>query len=163
MEVVSLPSPTAYLTRSHTQPLNAAVSSSTAGHRAKTSFGGASAATRNANMSTHVSHQSSNHSIQSSQPSSRSSDATQGTSHSTLFSAPHLPPGAASMANGEVTATDNVMNSVADASSSLFQICVSLRQRLLGVPGFREWLEEEEEEADDDTDPVTLLWRTFRR
>ncbi|KAK0310352.1 Guanine nucleotide exchange factor for Cdc42p [Friedmanniomyces endolithicus] len=163
MEVVSLPSPTAYLTRSHTQPLNAAVSSSAAGHRAKTSFGGASAANRNANMSTHVSHQSSNHSIQSSQPSSRSSDATQGTSHSTLFSAPHLPPGAAAMANGEVTATDNVMNSVADASSSLFQICVSLRQRLLGVPGFREWLEEEEEEADDDTDPVTLLWRTFRR
>lgn len=55
------------------------------------------------------------------------------------------------------------MNSVADASSSLFQICVALRQRLLGVPGFSESLAEEEEEADDDTDPVTLLWRTFRR
>lgn len=58
---------------------------------------------------------------------------------------------------------DNIMNSVADASSSLFQICVALRQRLLGVPGFSESLLEEEEEADEDTDPVTLLWRTFRR
>lgn len=55
------------------------------------------------------------------------------------------------------------MNSVADASSSLFQICVALRQRLLGVPGFSDFLEAEEEDADDDTDPVTLLWRTFRR
>lgn len=63
----------------------------------------------------------------------------------------------------EVTATDNVMNTVADASSSLFQICVTLRQRLHGVPGFSESLDEEERAADEDTDPVTLLWRTFRR
>ncbi|TKA65253.1 hypothetical protein B0A55_11383 [Friedmanniomyces simplex] len=165
MEVASLPSPTAYLARSHTQPLNGGLSFSAAGHRAKASLGGAAAAagSRDGTMSTHVSLQSSNHSIQSSQPSSRSSDATQGTTHSTLFSAPPLPAGAAALGSGEVTATDNVMNSVADASSSLFQICVSSRQRLLGVPGFREWLEDEEEEADDDTDPVTLLWRTFRR
>jgi cell division control protein 24 len=65
--------------------------------------------------------------------------------------------------NGDVMPTNNIMNSVADASSSLFQICVALRQRLLGVPGFNESLLEEEEEADEDTDPVTLLWRTFRR
>ena len=63
----------------------------------------------------------------------------------------------------DVSPNDNIMNSVADASSSLFQICVALRQRLLGVPGFSESLIEEEEEADDDTDPVTLLWRTFCR
>lgn len=69
----------------------------------------------------------------------------------------------ATATNGDVTATDNVMNTVADASSSLFQICVTLRQRLQGVPGFSESLLEEEEDADDDTDPVTLLWRTFRR
>ncbi|KAK5111378.1 hypothetical protein LTR62_005219 [Meristemomyces frigidus] len=106
-------------------------------------------------------HTSSSYSIQS-QPSSRSSDGTQGTSHSTLF-APPLPAGAAALANGDVTATDNIMNSVADASSSLFQICVSLRRRLMGVDRFRDWLESEEEAADDDTDPVTLLWRTFRR
>lgn len=63
----------------------------------------------------------------------------------------------------DVKPTDNIMNSVADASSSLFQICVALRQRLLGVPGFNECLLDEEESCDDDTDPVTLLWRTFRR
>ncbi|KXS99492.1 hypothetical protein AC578_3758 [Pseudocercospora eumusae] len=114
-------------------------------------------------------HTSSNYSIQS-QPSSRSSDTTQGTSHSTLFPPPPLPntsptaAGGGGMANSDgVTPTNNIMNSVADASSSLFQICVALRQRLLGVPGFHDALQEEEDEADEDTDPVTLLWRTFRR
>lgn len=63
----------------------------------------------------------------------------------------------------DVAPTDNIMNSVADASSSLFQICVSLRQRLVGVPDFEDFLLEEEEYADQDTDPVTVLWRTFRR
>ncbi|KAK5735096.1 Guanine nucleotide exchange factor for Cdc42p [Elasticomyces elasticus] len=172
MEVASLSSPLIYLSRSQTQPA-AFPGSGGPGHRAKTSFG-AAFGSRDSNMTkdggkdggmnNHISHQSSNHSIQSSQPSSRSSDATQGTTHSTLFSTPPpLPAGAAALASGEVTATDNVMNSVADASSSLFQICVSLRQRLMGAPGFPEWLEEEESAADDDTDPVTLLWRTFRR
>ena len=115
-------------------------------------------------------HTSSNYSIQS-QPSSRSSDTTQGTAHSTLFPPPPpMPSNAGAVAaagqpagDSDVTATNNVMNTVADASSSLFQICVSLRQRLHGVPGFSESLLEEEEDADEDTDPVTLLWRTFRR
>lgn len=112
--------------------------------------------------------QPSNYSIQS-QPSSRSSDTTDGTAHSTLFPAPLpvnglVPPTGVGMHNAnDVAPTDNIMNSVADASSSLFQICVSLRQRLLGVPGFSHSLLEEEEYADHDTDPVTLLWRTFRR
>ena len=113
-------------------------------------------------------HTSSNYSIKS-QPSSRSSDTTQGTAHSTLFPPP--PPIPTTMNSGgggppnanDVTATANIMNSVADASSSLFQICVSLRQRLMGVPGFSDALIEEEEDADEDTDPVTVLWRTFRR
>ena len=78
-----------------------------------------------------------------------------------------MPSNAAAVAaaqNGDLIApTGNVMNSVADASSSLFQICVSLKQRLHGVPGFSDSILEEEEDADDDTDPVTLLWRTFRR
>ena len=109
----------------------------------------------------------SNYSLQS-QPSSRSSDATAGTAHSTLFQ-PAQPPNlpghmsGTTVNGGDVAPTDNIMNSVADASSSLFQVCVSLRQRLYGVPGFREVLEEEEESADEDTDPVTLLWRTFRK
>ena len=111
-------------------------------------------------------HTGSNYSLQS-QHSSRSSDATAGTAHSTLFQAsPTSVPGQMSgtMTNGgDVAPMDSVMNSVADASSSLFQVCVSLRQRLYGVPGFREILEEEEDNADEDTDPVTLLWRTFRK
>lgn len=146
--------------------------------------------TQSANMAGHVvnnslvnsqAHTSSSYSIQSqslSGQSSRSSDTTQGTAQSTLFPPPHPPPmpmpvgGAAGAGGGgqqqqqnggDVTATDNVMNTVADASSSLFQICVTLRQRLHGVPGFSESLYEEEEDADEDTDPVTLLWRTFRR
>jgi len=31
------------------------------------------------------------------------------------------------------------------------------------LPDFEQILSEEEEDADDDTDPVTLLWRTLRR
>lgn len=106
--------------------------------------------------------QSSNHSMSTS---SRSSDGTQHTSASSLWPPP-LPPNASAVASvnsNDVMPTDNIMNSVADASSSLFQICVALRQRLLGVPGFNESLLEEEQDADEDTDPVTLLWRTFRR
>lgn len=108
-------------------------------------------------------HTSSNYSMQS-QPSSRSSDTTQGTAHSTLFPPP-MPSNAGAIASngGDVTATDNIMNTVADANSSLFQICVNLRQRLLGVPGFQRCLEEVEEDAEDDVDPVTVLWRTFRQ
>ena len=88
-------------------------------------------------------HTSSNHSIQS-QPSSWASDTTQGTTHSTLFNVPNtsnpaMPPASAGTPhNGDVAPSENIMNSVADASSSLFQICVSLRQRLLGVPGFND-------------------------
>nr|POE47006.1 rho guanine nucleotide exchange factor scd1 [Quercus suber] len=111
-------------------------------------------------------HTSSNYSMQS-QPSSRSSDGTQGTTHSTLFPPPPPMPSTGVHAmpppHGDVTATDNIMNMVANAESSLFQICVSLRQRLMGVPGFSDSLLEEEDDADEDTDPVTLLWRTFRR
>jgi len=64
-----------------------------------------------------------------------------------------------------VGASNNVINKVGDRETSLFQICVNLRNRLRGVPGFEEQLlEVEDEELDEeDTDPVTLLWRTFRR
>lgn len=37
------------------------------------------------------------------------------------------------------------------------------RMRLVTVPGFEEILLEEENGADDDTDPVSLLWRTYRK
>ena len=132
-------------------------------------------------------HTSSNYSIQSQRSTgtgSRSSDTTQGTAHSTLFTppVPQMPRdaaagqmsgggGAGSNGNagggdggaGDVTATNNVMNSVADASSSLFQICVTLRERLQVVPGVPEAIQEEQDNTGDDWDPVTVLWRTFMR
>lgn len=114
-------------------------------------------------------HTSSNHSFQS-QPSSRNSDTTQGTTTSTLFPPPPLPtagamnPTSGGVPNGgDVAPTVNIMNSVGDAKQSLFQKCVATRTRLSSVPEFQDYLLEEEDEAGEDTDPVTLLWRTFRR
>lgn len=42
--------------------------------------------------------------------------------------------------NGQVVATNNIINQRADASRSLYQICVSLKQRLAQVPGFEQYL-----------------------
>ena len=44
--------------------------------------------------------------------------------------------------NGQVVATANIINQKADASRSLYQICVSLKQRFALVPGFEPWLEQ---------------------
>ena len=102
-----------------------------------------------------------------SQPSSlRSSDSTQtqNTSQSTLFNAPPLPTGTPPVnGGGPVVADNNVLNKRADKEASLFQTSMKLRRRLKGVPGLEEILVQEEEESDEDTDVVTLLWRTFRR
>ena len=115
---------------------------------------------------------SSQYSIQSQHSSQRSSDTTQATSTSTLF-APTSGSQAtlingygnngSNIASTPIVSNDNVLNRVADKGTSLFQICLSLRQRLLRVPNFEHYLREEEEQADEDTDPVTLLWRTFRK
>ncbi|TKX23303.1 Rho guanine nucleotide exchange factor scd1 [Elsinoe australis] len=124
------------------------------GHTKLHSAGGPSLARQQA-------HTSSSYSIQSHQ-SSRLSDATtltQQTSASTLFP----PPSAQTPDPNHVRPQQNVMNQVGEKEQSLFQICLILRQRLSGVPGFDGILEEEEQSADEDTDPVTLLWRTFRR
>ena len=101
------------------------------------------------------------------------SDSTRGTSASTLFAPPHpsnasraafAPPGPGTPApDVEVTLTDSVLNMRGDGSTSLFQVCSVLRRRLHAVPAVHESLVEEEKNADDDTDPVTLLWRTFRK
>ncbi|PNY30064.1 Rho guanine nucleotide exchange factor scd1 [Tolypocladium capitatum] len=58
---------------------------------------------------------------------------------------------------GPVMATSNIINQKADASRSLYQICVSLKQRLAQVPGFDPFLEQL-----DPTDPVDPLWNLFR-
>ncbi|KJZ79712.1 hypothetical protein HIM_01181 [Hirsutella minnesotensis 3608] len=58
---------------------------------------------------------------------------------------------------GPVIATANIINQKADASRSLYQICISLKQRLAQVPGFEPFLEQL-----DPNDPVDPLWNLFR-
>ncbi|KXH48430.1 CDC24 Calponin [Colletotrichum simmondsii] len=58
---------------------------------------------------------------------------------------------------GPVQATANIINQKADASRSLYQICMSLKQRLSQVPGFDPYLQEL-----DPNDPVESLWALFR-
>lgn len=66
--------------------------------------------------------------------------------------------------NGPVVATSNIINQKADASRSLYQICVSLKQRLAKVPGFDAYLDQLEEMANDPEDggPVGSLWKLLR-
>lgn len=99
--------------------------------------------------------------------SARDTQGTNATSSSTLFG--HPPPAFPTLATpvngGPVEASDNVLNKRADKDTSLFQRCLTLQMRLRAISGFERWLNEEEVRADDDepVDPVTLLWRTFRR
>jgi cell division control protein 24 len=92
----------------------------------------------------------------------RDTQSTQSTTSSTLFNQP-LFPSSTPVNGGPVEASNNVLNKRADKETSLFQRCLNLQMRLRLIPGFDRWLDEEEVNADDDADPVTLLWRTFRR
>lgn len=58
---------------------------------------------------------------------------------------------------GPVTATGNIINQKADASRSLYQMCITLKQRLALVPGFEPLLQQL-----DPYDPVDPLWNLFR-
>jgi cell division control protein 24 len=95
--------------------------------------------------------------------SARDTQSTQATSSSTLFGHPPSFTSSTPVNGGPVEASDNVLNKRADKDTSLFQRCLQLQMRLRLIPGFEEWMTEEEGKADDDADPVTLLWRTFRR
>jgi cell division control protein 24 len=65
---------------------------------------------------------------------------------------------------GPVQATNNIINQRADASRSLYQICVNLRQRLAQVPGFDAHLNDSDDEDEgEDMDPVSSLWRCLRK
>lgn len=65
---------------------------------------------------------------------------------------------------GIVVATNNIINQRADASRSLYQICVNLKQRLAQVPGFASHLNDtDNEEEGEDMDPVSSLWRCLRK
>jgi cell division control protein 24 len=58
---------------------------------------------------------------------------------------------------GPVMATSNIINQKADASRSLYQICITLKQRLALVPDFEPYLQQL-----DPYDPVDPLWSLFR-
>ncbi|KAI9675498.1 MAG: hypothetical protein M1829_003302 [Trizodia sp. TS-e1964] len=63
-------------------------------------------------------------------------------------------------------ASDNIVNQRADSSKSLYQICLTLRQRLNNVPGFEPHLKETQEEdvtEHEQIDPVMSLWRCFKK
>ena len=99
--------------------------------------------------------------------SARDTSGTNATSSSTLFQPPPVFPTLATtpVNGGPVEASESVLNKRADKDTSLFQRCLTLQMRLRAIPGFERWLLEEEDRADDDepVDPVTLLWRTFRK
>ena len=60
-------------------------------------------------------------------------------------------------------ATANIINQQADASRSLYQICVALRQRLAQLPGFEPYLENlDDQNGADDDGPVESLWNLLR-
>jgi len=62
--------------------------------------------------------------------------------------------------HGPIPDKNNIIN-VRDGES-LYQICVKLRRRLSGVPGFRPYLDELEQREADGSDPVSSLWQCFR-
>lgn len=88
-------------------------------------------------------------------PSTNSTTSLNSLSSSTTFATP---------TNGQVVATNNIINQRADASRSLYQICVSLKQRLATVPGFEEYMVQLEEMAADmdEGGPVESLWKLLR-
>ncbi len=88
-------------------------------------------------------------------PTTNSSTSVNSLSTATTISAP---------SNGQVIATSNIINQRADASRSLYQICVSLKQRLAKVPGFERYMEELEMMAEDPDEggPVESLWKLLR-
>ncbi|KAF2434637.1 hypothetical protein EJ08DRAFT_474127 [Tothia fuscella] len=95
----------------------------------------------------------------------RSSDST-ATGQSTLFPTPSNTSTAPAVNNGPVLANNNVLNQRADKDTSLFQICLNLRERLRGIPECNDALVQEEEDGaahNEEPDPVTLIWRTFRQ
>ncbi|KAI8964720.1 Pleckstrin homology domain-containing protein [Daldinia sp. FL1419] len=63
--------------------------------------------------------------------------------------------------NGNVVATTNIINQRADASRSLYQICIALKQRLTRVPGFEVHLDGLPPNHNEDG-PVESLWNLLR-
>ncbi|KAF8856849.1 hypothetical protein BDZ45DRAFT_745029 [Acephala macrosclerotiorum] len=117
--------------------------------------------TRSAGLSQTMSHSS--RSSQLSGSTAFSSSST--TSLSSMTSSATLVPQTPMPTNGgPVVATNNIINQRADASRSLYQICVNLRQRLAQVPNFNTHLNDSDDEDEgEDMDPVSSLWRCLRK
>jgi cell division control protein 24 len=118
--------------------------------------------TRNTNTSLPGLSQTMSHASRSSQVSGSTAYASSSsTSLSSMTSSATLVPPAN---GGTVVATNNIINQRADASRSLYQICVNLRQRLSQVPGFDAYLHDtDDEDEGEDMDPVSSLWRYLRK
>ncbi|KAG9239713.1 BcCDC24, RhoGEF protein [Amylocarpus encephaloides] len=116
-------------------------------------------------LSQTMSHNSSSRSSQMSAPSTTfSSSSTTSLSTMSSSSTPVPSTTAPSLTGGPVQATNNIINQKADASRSLYQICVGLRSRLLQVPGFDAHLNNMiEQDEGEDMDPVSSLWRCLRK
>ena len=75
-------------------------------------------------------------------------------------------PGGGILGGGVDKYADNIMNRKADMNSSLYQICLDLKKRLMQVPHFEPYIldmEQEEQLGSDKTDPVTLMWNMLRQ
>ncbi|CCU75237.1 Guanine-nucleotide exchange factor Cdc24 [Blumeria hordei DH14] len=111
--------------------------------------------------------------LQSMSESSRSSQASGSTPYASpsttslpsMSSSSNLvPPNPQPQNGGPVMPTNNIINQRADASKSLYQICVGLRLRLEHVPGFSEHFEDSEDtDSGEESDPVSFLWRCLRK
>ncbi|KPI39179.1 Rho guanine nucleotide exchange factor scd1 [Cyphellophora attinorum] len=66
----------------------------------------------------------------------------------------------AELGGGPILDRDNIIN--VREGESLYRLCINLRRRLSGVPGFRQYIEEMEERENDGADPVSSLWQCFR-
>jgi len=120
----------------------------------------------NNNGLTGLSQMMSNNSRSSQLSGSTAYTSSSSTSLSSMTSSATLvPPQSIATPNGGlVVATNNIINQRADASRSLYQICVNSRQRLTQVPEFDSHLtDSDDEDEGEDMDPVSSLWRCLRK
>lgn len=92
----------------------------------------------------------------------RASQLSGSTAYNSASSASLASLGGATINGGHVVANANIINQKADASRSLYQICVSLRQRLALVPGFEQAYLDNYDPMTNEDGPVEFLWALLR-
>ncbi|KAI1439019.1 Rho guanyl nucleotide exchange factor [Xylaria sp. CBS 124048] len=94
---------------------------------------------------------------------SQLSGTTVGNSASTTSLTTMSSPGTVMPSQNNVVATSNIINQRADASRSLYQICMSLKQRLAKVPGFENFMLILETDAtSSEYNPVESVWKLLK-